>query len=426
MSPRTVAAVSPVPLAPWRPRVFLMFLMTAAMLGLAAGAVVVGADLRIGLGLPSVVTIERGKLAGQRWHLWTGWERDTLPVALLGIAGFGPEPGTAEGEAAIRNYFRLTSQIRAVQDDRAAAEALVRERSNYENGVERYVEGLIGEAVAAAGLAQAAPLFRGVRFAWPPVSFELTTPPRILVRSPRNRIARTGDTLLKSDLSEAEISRIERETDTADLVSIVEPIGGLAAYPAVVSADRSFDGWLDTTAHEWVHHYLAFFPLGARWARGGDGVTLNETTANVAGRELANLIRARHPLTLAPGEDGAAPPRACDAPAVDFNKEMRALRLDVDGLLAAGRVAEAESAMEQRRLFFAEHCIFIRKLNQAYFAFHGSYADTSASSDPIGPKVQRVWELTADVGRFLRVMRTVESVTDLDRAIAALDRSPAR
>ncbi|MFN0146858.1 MAG: hypothetical protein ACKVT1_10120 [Dehalococcoidia bacterium] len=426
MRPPFVAATSPVPLAPWRPRVFVMFLMTAATLGLLTGAVVVSADIRVGVGLPTGITVERSRLAADRWHLWTGWERETLPTTLLGVAGFGPNPDRAEGEDAIRNYFRLTSQIRALDSGSPAAAQLTQERAQYENTAERYVAGLVDDAVGAAGLRRSLPLFGGASITWPPVSFELTTPPRILIRSPRDRIARAGDTLLKNDLTAAEMTRIERETDTPGLVSIVEPIGGLAAYPAVISGDRSFDGWLETTAHEWVHHYLAFFPLGARWGRGGDGVTLNETTANIAGRELANLMRALHPLKLPAGEDGAAPPRTCEAEPIDFAKEMRALRLEVDALLAAGKVPEAEALMEQRRLYFADHCVTIRKLNQAYFAFHGSYADTPASSDPIGPKVERVWTLTKAVGPFLAVMRGVESVDGLDAAIAALERAPAR
>jgi len=199
-------------------------------------------------------------------------------------------------------------------------------------------------------------------------------------------------------------------------------LGGLAAYPAIVTADRSYDGILETSAHEWVHHYLAFYPLGQEWGRGGDAHVLNETTANIAGRELAALARAANPVELTAEESGYAPPRAqAQAVTVDFNAEMRALRLEVDALLADGKVAEAEARMEEKRLELERGGIFIRKLNQAYFAFYGTYADSPQSSDPIGPKIERVWELTKDVGVFLRIMREVENVPDLDRALAALE-----
>jgi hypothetical protein len=169
-----------------------------------------------------------------------------------------------------------------------------------------------------------------------------------------------------------------------------------------------------------VHHYLAFFPLGEEWGRGGDAVTLNETVANLAGREIAKLVRARHPLVLPAGQDGSPPPRTCAAEPIDFNKEMRALRLQVDALLAEGKVADAEQAMDDKRQFFGDHCIHIRKINQAYFAFHGSYADSAAASDPIGPKVEQVLALTGNLGGFLQVMRDIRTVADLDADLAAL------
>ncbi|HET7738097.1 MAG TPA: hypothetical protein VFK32_05940, partial [Tepidiformaceae bacterium] len=145
---------------------------------------------------------------------------------------------------------------------------------------------------------------------------------------------------------------------------------------------------------------------------------LNETTASIAGREIANLVRAAHPIELPAGEDGRAPP--APAPTVDFTQVMRALRLEVDALLAAGDVTGAEARMEEQRLFLADNGIHIRKLNQAYFAFYGTYADGPASSNPVGPKIEEVWTLTGDVGVFLRTMRDVTTVEKLDAALDAL------
>ena len=241
------------------------------------------------------------------------------------------------------------------------------------------------------------------------------------MRSPRDRIERAGDTLLRPDLELDAIEAIEARTDDEDTVSVVVAIGGLAAWPAIVREDRSYDGVLRLAAHEWIHHYLAFYPLGLAWGR-GDGVTLNETVANVAERELARIARALHPVTLPPDADGRAPPRERT---LDFRTELRALRLEVDALLAAGRVADAETLMEERRRHLAAHGIVIRKINQAWFAFYGSYADLPQSTDPIGPKVERVWEETGDLGRFLALMREVRSVADLDALLARLGVDPA-
>ncbi|HEY4670400.1 MAG TPA: hypothetical protein VIH05_11545, partial [Tepidiformaceae bacterium] len=202
-------------------------------------------------------------------------------------------------------------------------------------------------------------------------------------------------------------------------VSIVVAVGGIAAYPAIVRDDRAYSTIVETAAHEWVHHYLAFYPLGRQWGKGGDAETLNETTANIAGREIANLVHRAHPVDLPAGADGRAP--AGPAPTVNFSEELRKLRLEVDALLAEGKVDEAERTMEERRLFLGDNGINIRKINQAYFAFYGTYADSPASSDPIGPKIERVWELTGDVGQFLRMMREVTSEADLDRLLDVLE-----
>ena len=340
----------------------------------------------------------------------------------LRTAGRRPDPDDAEGLAAVQSYFKLTSQLRAQNEAETPnlnlIDTLTSERAAYENDVERLVERYIDQAVASAGLQQGLPLFSGLKITWPPVNFELTSPPRLLVRSPRNVVKRDGDTLLKSGLTLREIESIEQRADSKDEVSLVISIGGLAAYPAIVRDDRSFDSLLDTASHEWTHHYLAFFPLGQQWGKGGDAEPLNETTANIAGREIANLIRKRHPISLPAGEDGQAPP--APAPTVDFTKEMHDLRLQVDALLANGQVAEAEKAMDDKRQYLAGHGIAIRKLNQAYFAFYGTYADNAASSNPIGPKIESVWQLTKDAGLFLKAMREVTSVRDLDATIARL------
>ena len=383
--------------------------------------------LGVTLGIVASLFWPRGSVGGYEYHLWR-WQADTFTSTLFARLGIGPDPDSTAGEEALTRYFGLTSQIRAESDqetpDLALLEVLENERATYENDVERLIERYIGEAIEDNGrLQRNLPLFRDVSFTWPPVEFELTAPPRLLVRSPRDRIERQGDTLLKTDLSLADIEEIEADVDSDDMVSLVISIGGLAAYPAIIRDDRNYYSVLETAAHEWVHHYLAFFPLGEQWGNGGDAETLNETTANVAGRELAFLVRQAHPIEFPDDLDGRAPARP--ATEIDFNAEMRALRLQVDELLAAGDVAEAERVMEEKRVWFNENGIAIRKINQAYFAFYGTYADNPASSNPIGPKVDRVWELTGDVGLFLGFMRDVTSVEDLDAVLAQLEAAHA-
>ena len=90
---------------------------------------------------------------------------------------------------------------------------------------------------------------------------------------------------------------------------------------------------------------------------------------------------------------------------------MRETRLRVDDLLAEGRVEEAEAYMEERRLIFVEQGYGLRKLNQAYFAFHGSYATSPSSGNPIGGQLE--W-LRAQSPTLRDYVRTVSSFARYD------------
>ena len=62
----------------------------------------------------------------------------------------------------------------------------------------------------------------------------------------------------------------------------------------------------------------------------------------------------------------------------------------------------------------------IRKLNQAYFAFHGAYADTpggAAGEDPVGPAVRELRQQSATLAEFLRTIAWMNSFEDLQQAI---------
>ena len=82
---------------------------------------------------------------------------------------------------------------------------------------------------------------------------------------------------------------------------------------------------------------------------------------------------------------------------------MRATRLRVDELLASGMIDKAEAYMEERRQFLADNGYYIRKLNQAYFAFHGSYADSAASVSPIHGQLEAVRQASDSLGEFVRM-----------------------
>jgi hypothetical protein len=106
-------------------------------------------------------------------------------------------------------------------------------------------------------------------------------------------------------------------------------------------------------------------------------------------------------------------------PTFDFRAEMRNTRVRVDELLAQGRIEEAESYMEVRRQAFWEKGYRIRKINQAYFAFHGAYADEPGApgSDPVGPAVLKLRDRSSSLREFLDTIAALTSFGELEALI---------
>lgn len=286
------------------------------------------------------------------------------------------------------------------------------ERQALENQVERIIEARVAAALRRAGLARPLPLFDDQEILWPPVDLELTPPPRVLAVSPRRAIRLLRTVLLTPHLAADSVTRIEAAVERDGRYSaLVDRIGGLAAYPAIVHDARSYRSTIETVAHEWVHHYLAFYPLGLAFSRSDDLRTINETVANIVGAEIASLVLARFP------SDGILEPPPADPAAADAL--LRSLRRTVDTLLAQGRVEEAEARMEEGRRQLAALGVHLRRLNQAYFAFNGLYADTPASSNPLGPLLQDLRARAASLQEFVEQVREVTSVRQVQALAAA-------
>jgi hypothetical protein len=95
---------------------------------------------------------------------------------------------------------------------------------------------------------------------------------------------------------------------------------------------------------------------------------------------------------------------------------MRKTRIHVEELLTAGKVEEAEMYMEQRRQKLVEMGYHVRKLNQAYFAFYGSYAagkGWAAETNPIGEQMRIVRERSPSLAAFLDTVARMSSHQDL-------------
>ena len=261
---------------------------------------------------------------------------------------------------------------------------------------------------------------------FPPVGLRFTPLPNVLVVSSRDKIETIHQVELEPGLGVARQVEIEDSVDEAfDVSSLVVGIGGLSAWPAMVLEWPALDWITEVTSHEWTHHYLDLRPLGWEYGESQTARTINETTASILGEEVGRRVLARYYPELLPDppleeetDPEASPP---EAPAFDFRQEMYQTRVEVERLLAEGEIEAAEAYMEERRAFFWEHGYRgIRKLNQAYFAFHGSYADApgAAGEDPIGPAVRELWHQSDSLHSFLSQIAYITTFDELQAAIA--------
>jgi hypothetical protein len=96
-------------------------------------------------------------------------------------------------------------------------------------------------------------------------------------------------------------------------------------------------------------------------------------------------------------------------------------------LLASGHIAQAEAYMEARRQHFVANGYPIRKLNQAYFAFYGGYADVpggAAGDDPTGPMLREIRAHSPSLRFFIEQVAAIKQYEELEtlyRAVVGKD-----
>ena len=96
----------------------------------------------------------------------------------------------------------------------------------------------------------------------------------------------------------------------------------------------------------------------------------------------------------------------------NFTKFMRETRLETERLLAEGKIEEAEEYMRRRQWDLRLRGYYVRKLNQAYFAFRGRYADSPASISPVGEQMRELRSYMSDIGEFVRVISKVNNPSE--------------
>ena len=261
----------------------------------------------------------------------------------------------------------------------------------------------------------------------PPVLYHSTALPWALVVSPRNVIRQDNNISLMPELGLDKHSELEHKVDQAlNVSSLVVPIGGVGVYPTMVEETYDLDWLSEVVSHEWVHNFLSLRPLGINYLTSPELRTMNETAASIAGKEIGRAVLEEfYPELLPPPSPPTSPAEAGslpkpEPPAFDFNKEMHKTRITVDQLLSEGKVEEAEAYMEQRRRTFWENGYRLRKLNQAYFAFYGAYADTpvgAAGADPVGAAVRELRARSSSLATFLNRISWMSSFEQLEKSL---------
>jgi hypothetical protein len=262
----------------------------------------------------------------------------------------------------------------------------------------------------------------------PPVQYHITSMPYALIVSPRDVIRQDADFSLLPDLTLDQIVALEKAVEEKLNVSaLVVQIGGVGVYPTMVMETSSLTWLSEVVSHEWIHNFLTLRPLGMLYDQTPELRIINETTASIAGKELGNaVIEAFYPALLPPPvvESATVAEAIVDEPeepqVFDFRAEMRETRVTVDSLLAEGKIDEAEAYMEDRRIIFVENGYNIRRLNQAYFAFHGAYADQpggAAGEDPVGEAVRKLRAQSESLADFVRRIAWVTSYERLQQLV---------
>ena len=335
--------------------------------------------------------------------------------------------------AVVGEYFSSVDRIKtlrteialaATADDKDKMASLQAELDNLQDRatalegiIERILEQQIRDTLTRLDIFHPADQYLNFRVSFPPVNFKLEKPPLVLVISPRDRIESVREITLRPDISLAEREDIEAKTVDLGVSSLVVTIGGLGAtYPTLVTNESSLRFIIDTATEEWLHQYLAFKPLGFSYLLDLTGIspnyeiaTMNETLATMVSEEVGSIIYQSYYTEHENSTDDIEETGL----EFDFNHEMREIRKTVDALLAGGEIEQAEQFMEEKRQYLSSMGYYIRKLNQAYFAFHGTYADEPTSISPIGAELRQLREQFSSLKEFLNLVAGMTSRDDL-------------
>jgi hypothetical protein len=368
------------------------------------------------------------------WTLDAAWQK--VQFSALGM----PDYLTNEQQKlVVYDYIQVTRNIEAteteldqlyadpaIEEKEAATEelrnklrTLTQRQKNLAPFAEAIIQSQVASVVSELGITKGGQPI-------PSVLYHISPLPLALIISPRDTIQQEGNISLLPDLTVEERDLLEEQVDSRlDVSSLIVPVGGIGAYPTMVMRTSDLRWMTEVVAHEWIHNFLTLRPLGIRYDTTPELRTMNETTASIAGKEIGVQVIETyyHELNstgnnlpgLVSEKSQPVGPGSFRQP-FDYRKEMHETRVRTDQLLSEGKILEAEKYMEARRQFFWDNGYPMRKLNQAYFAFYGAYADVPggpAGEDPVGPAVRKLREESESLADFIFRISRMTTFDDL-------------
>ena len=362
-----------------------------------------------------------------------GWEFRAIPRE-VNQWFFNRQEKIDDEVRVVTEYFSFTEQIKILKSEIEAASAgneesapaaleaelnrLQEQKMALEGRVESVLEKQIRDTLTQQGIFN--PVIE-LKIGFPPLNFTLEKPPNLLVISPRERIESMREIIIKPSLILEEIESIEAKVDQLGVSSLVVGLGGLGVtYPTLVTNEASLRSTIEITTEEWLHQYLVFKPLGFLYlldvtglSRNYEIATINETLAGMISKEIGSIIYETYYSEYENNLNQSQAP----ASEFDFDREMREIRKAVDIYLTRGQIEQAEEFMEQKRQYLVSKGYYIRKLNQAYFAFHGTYADKPAFISPIGLELKQMRTQSVSLKDFLNTVAAMTSRQQLRDSI---------
>ena len=93
-----------------------------------------------------------------------------------------------------------------------------------------------------------------------------------------------------------------------------------------------------------------------------------------------------------------------------WQRQLKILKLPITRCIGHLKV-------KKRRVELLDHNFTIRKINQAYFAFHGTYAESPSSTSPIARYLWDLREQVATVGDLVKLLRPLGTYKEFEQLL---------